>query len=87
MAKYSLLVNGTGFDGSAHVLTSQDVQKIQDFKEEAGYDGLDEMYSDLPELLENYDHYDTNYWVISTAMLHLDFISFFLMRTKKLYGM
>jgi hypothetical protein len=68
MAKYSLLVNGTGFDGSAHVLTSQEVQKIQDFKKEAGYNGLDEMYSDLPELLENYDHYDTNYWVISTAM-------------------
>ena len=68
MAKYSLLVNGTGFDGSAHVLNPQEVQKIYDFKEEAGYDGLDEMYSDLPELLENYDHYETNYWVISTAM-------------------
>jgi hypothetical protein len=68
MAKYSLLVNGSGFDGSAHVLTSEEVRKIHDFKEEAGYDGLDEMYSDLPELLENYDHYDTNYWVTSTAM-------------------
>jgi hypothetical protein len=68
MAKYSLLVNGTGFDGSAHTLTSEEVQKIQEFKEEAGYNGLDEMYSDLPELLENYDHFDTNYWVISTAM-------------------
>jgi hypothetical protein len=68
MAKYSLLVNGTGFDGSAHVLKSEEVQKIRDFQEEAGYDRLDEMYSDLPELLENYDHYDTNYWVTSTAM-------------------
>jgi len=68
MAKYSLLVNGTGFDGSAHVLKSEEVQKIRDFQEEAGYNTLDEMYSDLPELLENYDHYDTNYWVTSTAM-------------------
>ena len=68
MAKYSLLVNGTGFDGSAHVLKSEEVQKIRDFQEEAGYNALYEMYSDLPELLENYDHYDTNYWVTSTAM-------------------
>jgi hypothetical protein len=68
MAKYSLLVNGTGFDGSAHVLTSEEVQKIRDFQKQEEYDGLDEMYSDLPEILENYDHYDTNYWVTSTAM-------------------
>jgi hypothetical protein len=68
MAKYSLLVNGTGFDGSAHVLTSEEVQKIRDFQVEAGYDSLEEIYSELPELLDGYDHYDTNYWVKSTAM-------------------
>jgi hypothetical protein len=68
MAKYSLLVNGTGFDGSAHVLTSEEVQKIRDFQVEAGYDSLEEIYSELPELLDGYDHYDTNYWVTSTAM-------------------
>jgi hypothetical protein len=68
MVKYSLLVNGTGFDGSAHVLTSEEVQKIRDFQVEAGYDSLGELYSDLPELLDGYDHYDTNYWVRSTAM-------------------
>jgi hypothetical protein len=69
MAKYSLLVNGTGFDGSAHVLTSEEVQKIRDFQVEAGYDTLEEIYSELPELLDGYDHYDTNYWVTSTAMV------------------
>lgn len=68
MAKYSLLVNGTGFDGSAHTLTSEEVQKIKDVQKQKEYHGLDEMYSDLPEILENYDHYDTNYWVTSTAM-------------------
>jgi hypothetical protein len=68
MAKYSLLVNGTGFDGSAHNLTSEEVQKIKDVQKQKEYNGLDEMYSDLPEILENYDHYDTNYWVTSTAM-------------------
>jgi hypothetical protein len=69
MAKYSLLINGTGFDGSAHVLTSEEVQKIRDFQVEAGYDTLEEIYSELPELLDGYDHYDTNYWVTSTAMV------------------
>jgi hypothetical protein len=68
MAKYSLLVNGTGFDGSAHTLTSEEVQKIKDVQKQKEYDSLDEMYSDLPEILEDYDHYDTNYWVTSTAM-------------------
>jgi len=68
MDKYSLLVNGPGFDGSAHDLTSEEVQKIRDFQVEAGYESLGELYSDLPELLDGYDHYDTNYWVRSTAM-------------------
>ena len=68
MAKYNILVNGTGFDGHAHVLTPEEVQKIRDFKKEAGYNGLDEIYSDLPDLLEGYDHYG-NYWNLSTAMV------------------
>lgn len=69
MAKYTLLVNGTGFDGSAHVLTSEEVQKIRDYKKEAGYDILEDLYSELPEILDNYDHFDTNYWVMSTALV------------------
>lgn len=68
MAKYSLLVNGTGIDGSAHTLTDEEVLGLRNFKDDQGYDTWHEMYSDLPEILENYDHYDTNNWVISTTL-------------------
>ena len=67
MAKYKLLVNGYGLDGSAHTLTDEEVQTILSFKEKEGYKTLDEMYMDLPEILEDYDHYMTNYWVTTTA--------------------
>jgi hypothetical protein len=67
MAKYKLLVNGYGLDGSAHTLTDQEVQAILSFKEKEGHKTLDEMYMDLPEILEDYDHYMTNYWVTTTA--------------------
>lgn len=68
MAKYNLLLGGYGIDGSAHVLTSEEVKKIRDFKEEAGYESLVDLYSDLPMLLDDYDHYDTNYWVTSSPL-------------------
>ena len=68
MAKFNLLLGGYGIDGSAHVLTSEEVKKIRDFKEEAGYESLVDLYSDLPMLLDDYDHYDTNYWVTSSQL-------------------
>jgi len=66
--KYKLLVNGLGLDGSAHVLTDDEVQKILSFKKKEGYKKLDEMYWDLPKILDEYDHYETNYWVTTTAL-------------------
>ena len=66
--KYKLLVNGLGLDGPAHVLTDDEVQNILSFKEKEGYQKLYEMYSDLPEILDDYDHYETNYWVTTTAL-------------------
>ena len=68
MAKYKLLVNGYGLDGSAHTLTDEEVQTILSFKEKEGHKTLDEMYMDLPEILEDYDHYMTNYWVTTTTL-------------------
>jgi hypothetical protein len=68
MAKYKLLVNGLGIDGSAHSLTDEEVQNILSFKEKEGYQKLNEMYSDLPQILDGYDHYETNYWVTTTAL-------------------
>ena len=79
MAKYKLLVNGYGLDGSAHTLNDEEVQTILSFKEKEGYQNLSEMYMDLPEILEDYDHYTTNYWVttttISTESLHFVLLS------------
>ena len=68
MAKYKLLVNGYGLDGSAHTLTDEEVQTILSFKEKEGYQNLTELYMDLPEILEDYDHYMTNYWVTTTTI-------------------
>lgn len=70
MAKYVLRVGGWGFEGSAHTLTNDEVQKIMDFKKENGYEDNEELYSDLPEILEGYDHYDTNWWVASRPMIN-----------------
>lgn len=65
MGTYKLLVRGFGMESSAHNLTSDEVQKLRNEKEMNGYDEFGEMYSDLPDLLEGYDHYDTNWWVTS----------------------
>lgn len=65
MGTYKLLVRGFGMESSAHNLTSDEVQKLRNEKEMNGYDEFSEMYSDLPDLLEGYDHYDTNWWVTS----------------------
>lgn len=81
MAKYKLLVNGYGMDGSAHTLTDEEVQTILTFKEKEGYKTLDEMYVDLPEILEDYDHYMTNYWVTTTAFAN-DICHFVLVNEK-----
>jgi hypothetical protein len=81
MGKYKLLVNGYGMDGSAHTLTDEEVQTILSFKEKEGYKTLDEMYVDLPEILEDYDHYMTNYWVTTTAFAN-DICHFVLVNEK-----
>jgi len=68
MAQYKLILGGYGFDGSAHVLTGAEVQKLEDAVQEKGYDSLDDLYSELPELLDNYDYVETNYWATQTAL-------------------
>lgn len=65
MGTYKLLVGGWGMEASAHNLTSDEVKKLRDEKETNGYDEFSEMYSDLPDLIDGYDHYDTNWWVAS----------------------
>lgn len=55
MVKYEPHVNSPGFEGSGHILADKEVKTVISFKSEKGYISLDEIYSDLPEILEDYD--------------------------------
>lgn len=45
--KYRLIMSGTCFEGSAHILTTNEVLKIQEFKTENSFESLAEMHSEL----------------------------------------
>ena len=64
-------MSGTCFEGSAHILRSNEVVKIQEFKTENSFESLLEMHSELSRILgeENYiPDSHTNYWINSTAI-------------------
>lgn len=68
--KYSLLMNGDYFQGSAHKLTINEINKLQEFKKENSYKSWNQMFSDLPDILENYDaEVNTNYWILTTGLI------------------
>ena len=60
--KYTLTLRGAGFDGSAHKLTDEEVSKLQEFMEDNLLSSPNELYGELPELLEGYSYSDTNWW-------------------------
>ena len=69
--KYRLIMSGNCFEGSAHILTDNEVRKIHKFKIKNGIDSLVEMHSELSSILgeENYaPDTHTNYWMNLTAM-------------------
>lgn len=69
--KYRLIMSGNCFEGSAHILTDNEVRKIHKFKIKNGFDSLAEMHSELSSILgeENYvPDTHTNYWMNLTAM-------------------
>lgn len=69
--KYRLIMSGNCFEGSAHILTDNEVRKIHKFKIKNGFDSLAEMHSELSSILgeENYvPETHTNYWMNLTAM-------------------
>lgn len=65
MAKYKLCVLGLGMEGCAHTLTNEEVQKLRDYKDENSHDEYSQMYSELPEILESFEHGNTNWWTAS----------------------
>lgn len=68
--KYTLLMNGDYFQGSAHKLTNNEINKLQEFKKDKSYKSWNQMFSDLPDVLENYDaEVNTNYWILTTGLI------------------
>lgn len=69
--KFRLIMSGTCFDGSAHILSNDEVLKINNFKTKNDYSSLEEMYSELSTILgeENYiANLLTNYWINKTSI-------------------
>jgi hypothetical protein len=69
--KYRLIMSGNCFEGSAHILTGNEVIKIHEFKIKNGFESLVEMHSELSSILgeETYiPDTHTNYWMNLTAM-------------------
>ena len=65
MSKYKLCVLGWGMEGCTHTLTNEEVQKLRDYKDKNSHNEYSEMYSELPEILESFEHGDTNWWTAS----------------------
>lgn len=65
MAKYKLLVHGWGMEGLAHKLTSEEVTKLRNQMKLGDYESLSELYSELPDLLDDFDHSLPNWWMAS----------------------
>lgn len=68
MAKYQLKVYGWELNGSAHSITDQQVEDIKQYQEENGYDDLSEMAWELETVVEGYEPFSTNMWVIDKPM-------------------
>ena len=64
MVKYQLKVYGWELNASAQSITDQQVQDIQEYQEENGYEDLSEMAWDLETIVEGYEPFNTNMWVI-----------------------
>ncbi len=68
--KYRLIMNGNCFEGSAHILSDNEVKKIREYQNKNGIDTLTEMHSELTDILgtENYiPDQHTNYWINATS--------------------
>lgn len=69
--KYRLIMSGNCFEGSAHILSEIEVDKILEFKKENDFESLTDMYDQLSIILGE-DNYipdaHTNYWLNATSM-------------------
>lgn len=68
MAKYQLKIYGWELNASAHQLTDQEVEDIREYQDDNGYDDLSEMAWDLETVVEDYEPYSTNMWVMDKPL-------------------
>ena len=68
MANYQLKIFGWELNASAHSITDQEVEDIKQFQEDNGYDDLSEMAWDLESVVEGYEPFSTNMWVMDKPM-------------------
>jgi len=65
MKKYQLKVYGWELNASAHSLTEQEVRDVENYQGENGYDDLSELGWELESVIEGYEPFSTNMWVIT----------------------
>ena len=68
MANYKLIVHGWELNASAQSITDQQVQELNEYQEENGQDDLSEMAWELETVIEGYEPFSTNMWVIDVPM-------------------
>lgn len=72
MAKYTINVYGWELNGSAQSITDQQVQELIDYQIEMGIEDLSEIGYSLEDVIENYEPFMADLWVISKVMDHPD---------------
>ena len=68
MVKCKLRVHGWELTASAHSLTNQQVESLKEYQEENGHDDLSEMAWEIETVVEDYEPFNTNMWVIDVPM-------------------
>lgn len=68
MGKYKLKVYGWELNASAHSLTDQQVNDLREYQEENDHDDLTEMAWEIETVVDGYEPFSTNMWVIDVPM-------------------
>ncbi len=68
MSKYKLRVHGWELNASAQSLTNDQVENLREYQEENGHDELSEMAWEIETVVDGYEPFSTNMWVIDVPM-------------------
>ena len=68
MAKYKLRLHGWELNASAHSLTNEQVEDLKEYQEENGNEDLSEIAWEIETVVEEYEPFNTNMWVIDVPM-------------------